>query len=97
MGLKCGSSANEYSTIIYRLNKSHTDKFFIEDFGIINVTECSLNWGDLNNDGWEDLIVAGRYGTESNNFTTKIYININGTSFNNTQNLTRIKLGYTLL
>jgi len=96
----CGDSTSaDYNTIIYRMNSSASgvNRFTAVNFGIIDVTECSLNWGDINKDGWVDLIVAGKYGGNDNEFVTSIYSNINGTSFNNSQNLTGIKFGYTIL
>ena len=98
----CGSpSATTLQTIIYKLdnapNTISSQRLTEADFGIIDVTECSLNWGDIDNDGFNDLIVAGRYGTGDNQFITSVYHNNNGQSFTNIQNLTKIKFGYTIL
>jgi hypothetical protein len=49
---------------------------------------------NLNNDNYTDFIISGRYGNANDEFQTSVYLNIDGTGFNNTQNLTGIKFGH---
>jgi hypothetical protein len=99
--LTCGApgGVNTYSTILYLSNNSASaaNRLTNSNLDFIDVTECSLNFADLNKDNFSDIIVAGRYGTGNNQFVTAIYQNNNGNSFTNTYNITRIKFGYTIL
>jgi len=87
----CGTTGEDYNTIIYKANVSASTVFTKQDFNIINVTECSLSFGHINSDDYIDLVIAGRYHSNNSNFITSIYINNNGTDFTNTQNLTGLK------
>ena len=94
----CGvDSSNIITTKLYILNNSQLTQDTTQN--IANVTECSLNFGDLNRDGFLDLIISGRNGTGNdltNNVTTIIYTN-NGTRLNEQQRLQGVKFSSTIL
>jgi hypothetical protein len=91
----CGSdSGGDILTKLYILNNSQLTEDTNQS--IINVTECSLNFGDLNMDGYLDLVVSGRNSTGINNFSTVIY-RYNGTNFNKAQILKGVKFSNTIL
>lgn len=58
---------------LYRNEKGNRFHKVIELDG---VTEGDSEWGDINNDGYPDLVIAGYNGTS---YQSKIYINNNGT------------------
>lgn len=91
----CGSDGTYQRTIIYKFINNLSGTFAIEqNFNITNVTECSVNWFDIDNDGWNDLLISGNTTTSS---VTRIYKNNNGQTFTNTQNLTGVRFGSTAI
>jgi hypothetical protein len=91
----CGTnSSNGFVTKLYYLNNSVLTEDTKND--IVDVTECSLNFGDINNDGYLDLIVSGRNGTGENQMTTKVYTG-NGTNFDYLQELIGLAFGSSIL
>jgi len=62
--LLIGTSASEgYNTILYENNKNGT--FTEVDAGLRNVTSGSVAWGDYDNDGDLDILLAGKTGYSS--------------------------------
>lgn len=107
-----GTTADTARTIIYKIVSNGSGTFVTEkDFGIVNVTECSINWADINKDGWNDLIVAGKRPvintsgiqeirsqiSYSYEPTLFVYTSNHGNNFTNSQNLTGITLASTVL
>ena len=59
----CGQTgSNDYTarTTIYKfINNFSVTSVSKQNFSIANITKCSINWADVDYDGWKDLIVAG--------------------------------------
>ncbi len=73
--LQTGKNAGNYDkTYVYRNEGSNT--FIQQAFGLIGVYYCNGQWGDIDNDGWLDIIIAG-------SGTCKIYRNNGDNSFTN--------------
>jgi hypothetical protein len=71
-------AANNYG-ITYGNNASFTTPLFTEmAFDFLGVGASSVAWGDYDNDGFLDLLVAGSTATT---YTTRIYRNLGGTNF----------------
>ncbi|MDP2236570.1 MAG: T9SS type A sorting domain-containing protein [Bacteroidales bacterium] len=66
-----GNNASDGTSIIYLNNGNET--FTEITSGLVNLTNGAVAIGDLNNDGWADIVIAGRIG--SFDYTTKVYMN----------------------
>lgn len=72
----CGEvNAATHQTIVYR---NDAGSFTDMAAGIPGVAKGSVAWGDYDNDGWLDILVAGELNTEP---FTKVYRNLAGASF----------------
>ncbi|MFT4303454.1 MAG: FG-GAP-like repeat-containing protein [Candidatus Woesearchaeota archaeon] len=89
----CGEDTSA-KTIVYEFRKVGNNVNAIKrDFNITNVTRCSINFADINNNGWEDLTIAGL--DSNNNPVLEIYMNQNGTSFVKRDDLDLVAVGDT--
>ncbi|MBS4062745.1 MAG: T9SS type A sorting domain-containing protein [Bacteroidetes bacterium] len=66
-----GNNASEGTSKIYLNNGNET--FTEIASGLVSVTNGAVAIGDLNNDGWADIVIAGRIG--SFDYTAKVYMN----------------------
>jgi len=76
-----GYSSDGYVSEIYRNEGNHT---FTKQAGISlpGITNCSVAWGDYDNDGYLDIIMAGATGTYTNYApVTKIFRNNGDNTF----------------
>jgi hypothetical protein len=71
------SGSSVYATRIYRNNGDGT--FTDIQAGLTPVITPSIAWGDLNNDGFQDIIVVG--GNNTSDGTSKIYLNNGNETF----------------
>jgi hypothetical protein len=74
----CGQNAN---TTITKLYKNKGDGTFVEviNTGIDKVYSGSIAWGDYNNDGRLDVLIAGKL--DANTLTTKVFKNNGNETF----------------
>jgi len=70
---------NDYFSMLY-FNDGNENFIEQPQIDIVNVSRSSVDWGDYNNDGFRDLMIAGKAAYEINE-TTKIYLNTEGTGF----------------
>lgn len=70
-------------------------EFQNQDF--VDLTQGSASWGDFNNDGWLDILISGKFGQADSARSTRLYRNLEGTSFiedlNTSGDLVNVDLG----
>lgn len=66
-----GNNSSDGTSNIYLNNGNET--FTEITSGLINLTNGAVAIGDLNNDGWADIVLAGRI--DSFDYTAKVYMN----------------------
>ncbi len=73
-----------YSTIVSKIYKNNGNGTFTEQTGInlTGVDECSVAWGDYNNDGNSDILISGRTNINSTSYAvSKVYKNNGNSTF----------------
>jgi len=75
---------------VSKIYKNNGDGTFTEQTGILltGIQDGSVSWGDYNNDGWLDILIAGATGNyPNNNCVSKIYKNNGNGTFTEQTNI----------
>ncbi len=89
-GLRYYSGQYEYATKLYK-NDGYPTFTEVTNANLLTLSGGSSVWGDINNDGYEDIIISG--STTSYSKVTKTYYNQNGAGTFSSANLTGLHSG----